>query len=78
MRPMSLAFLLHRAPHMTIWLNIAGDAEPAVVIACVTEAAAGASIAAAEAAAAASVAAAASPAGSKGYCSLGGKLRVYD
>ena len=61
-----------------------GDAEPAVVIACVTEAAAGASIAAAEAAAAASVAAAASiaaaasAAGSQCYWCLGWKLRIYD
>ena len=61
-----------------------GDAEPAVTIACGTEAAAGASIAAAEAAAAASVAAAASIAAaasatdSQCYCSVAGKLRVYD
>ena len=61
-----------------------GDAETAVVIVCVTEAAAGASIAAAEAAAAASVAsaasiaAAASAAGSQCYCIVAGKLRVYD
>ena len=61
-----------------------GDAETAVVIVCVTEAAAGASIAAAEAAAAASVAAAASIAAtasaatSQCYCSVAGKIRVYD